>query len=237
MFVFLNLQIIVYRFLNTCRIKLVYVSHSTRLHYPIYNGHIAKNQRLHFILKCIMIIKTACNESQAVNKNAQDKCAGGSEVNMEPKKVSDSITEQLRVVIYPDINGFGRLFGGRLLAWIDEVAGATARRHCGRDATTVAIDNLHFKSGAYLNDIIVLIGKITFVGRTSMEVRVDTYREDADGTRHPINRAYFVMVAVQEDGRPTEVPGLILENDGEKMEWENAKKRREFRLLRKQEGF
>jgi len=90
------------------------------------------------------------------------------------KKVSDSETHQLHVVIHPDINGFGRLFGGRLLEWIDEVAGATARRHCGRDATTVAIDNLYFKSGAYLNDIIVLIGKVTHVGHTSMEVRVDT---------------------------------------------------------------
>ena len=69
------------------------------------------------------------------------------------KKVSDSETHQLHVVIHPDINGFGRLFGGRLLEWIDEVAGATARRHCGRDATTVAIDNLYFKSGAYLNDM------------------------------------------------------------------------------------
>lgn len=79
------------------------------------------------------------------------------------KKVSASETHQLHVVIHPDINGFGRLFGGRLLEWIDEVAGATARRHCGRDATTVAIDNLYFKSGAYLNDIIVLIGKVTHV--------------------------------------------------------------------------
>ena len=96
------------------------------------------------------------------------------------KKVSDSETHQLHVVIHPDINGFGRLFGGRLLEWIDEVAGATARRHCGRDATTVAIDNLYFKSGAYLNDIIVLIGKVTHVGHTSMEVRVDTYREEQD---------------------------------------------------------
>ena len=156
---------------------------------------------------------------------------------MEPKKVSDSETEQLRVVIYPDINGFSRLFGGRLLAWIDEVAGATARRHCGRNATTVAIDNLYFKSGAYLNDIIVLIGKVTYVGRTSMEVRVDTYKEDETGARHPINRAYFVMVAMGDDGRPTEVPPLILENDGERMEWENAEKRRELRLMRRKEGF
>ena len=156
---------------------------------------------------------------------------------MTPKKVSDSITEQLHVIIYPDINGFGRLFGGRLLAWIDEVAGATARRHCGCNATTVAIDNLHFKSGAYLNDIIVLIGKVTHVGRTSMEVRVDTYKEDTDGTRHPINRAYFVMVAMGKDGKPTPVPPLILENEGEQMEWDNAERRRNLRLQRHHEGF
>ena len=131
------------------------------------------------------------------------------------KKVSASETHQLHVVIHPDINGFGRLFGGRLLEWIDEVAGATARRHCGRDATTVAIDNLYFKSGAYLNDIIVLIGKVTHVGHTSMEV----------------------MVAMGDDGKPTPVPGLILENDGERMEWDNAIKRRELRLVRKKEGF
>lgn len=156
---------------------------------------------------------------------------------LKPKKVSDSITEQLRVVIYPDINGFGRLFGGRLLSWIDEVAGATARRHCGHDATTVAIDNLYFKEGAYLNDIIVLIGKVTHVGRTSMEVRVDTYREDADGSRHVINRAYFVMVAMGDDGKPTPVPRLILENTSEEIEWNNAEKRKELRLLRKKEGY
>ena len=144
---------------------------------------------------------------------------------------------QHRIVMPPDINGFGRLFGGQLLTWIDEVAGATARRHCGRDATTVAIDNTYFKSGVYLNDIVVLIGKITHVGKTSMEVRIDTYREDWEGKRYPINRAYFVMVCMGKDDKPMEVPGLILENDGERMEWETAVRRRELRLSRRQEGY
>ena len=156
---------------------------------------------------------------------------------MEAKIVSESKTVQHRIVMYTDINGFGRLFGGQLLKWIDEVAGATARRHCGRDATTVAIDHTYFKSGVYLNDIVVIIGKITHVGSTSMEVRIDTYREDAEGKRYPINRAYFVMVCMGEDDRPMKVPGLILENEGEKMEWETAVKRRELRLRRRKEGF
>jgi len=157
--------------------------------------------------------------------------------DLRPKKVSESATEIVRILLYSDINGFGRLFGGKLLSWIDEVAGATARRHCGCNVTTAAIDNLHFKSGAYINDMIVLVGKVTYVGTTSMEVRVDTYIEDSTGTRTPINRAYFVMVAMDENDKPTQVPPLILENDGEHMEWENPKKRRELTLLRKKEGY
>lgn len=147
------------------------------------------------------------------------------------------MTEQCHMIMYQHINGINRLFGGRLLEWIDEVAGLTAKRHCGRDATTVAIDNLHFKSGVYLNDLLVIVGKVTYVGHTSLEVRVDSYIEKRDGTRHPINRAYFVMVCMGDDDRPTAVPRLILEDDGERMEWENAEKRRELRLLRKKEGF
>ena len=156
---------------------------------------------------------------------------------LKAKKVSDSLTEQVRIVISPDINSFGRLFGGQLLKWIDEVAGATARRHCGHNATTAAIDNLQFKSGAFLNDVIVIIGRVTHVGNTSMEIRVDTYIEDTDGSRTPINRAYFVMVCMDENDKPTPAPQLILESPEEEMEWENAKKRRELRLLRRKEGF
>ena len=70
-----------------------------------------------------------------------------------------------------------------------------------------------------------------------MEVRVDTYREDIDGTRQPINRAYLTIVALDKNDHPTEVPGLLLEGPSEQMEWESAKKRREMRILRRREGF
>ena len=80
---------------------------------------------------------------------------------------------------------------------------------------------------------------ISTVSYTHLDVykRQDTYREDSEGKRYPINRAYFVMVCMGKDDKPMKVPGLILENDGERMEWETAVKRRELRLLRRQEGF
>ena len=58
------------------------------------------------------------------------------------KRVADSLTEQVHILMYSDINGQNRLFGGQLLKWIDEVAGVTARRHCGRNVTTASIDQL-----------------------------------------------------------------------------------------------
>ena len=70
-----------------------------------------------------------------------------------------------------------------------------------------------------------------------MEVKVDTYVESLDGIRTPINRAFFTMVALDENDRPTPVPGLELETEWEREEWNRAKKRREIRMMRKEEGF
>ena len=115
------------------------------------------------------------------------------------------MTEQTYLLMHRHINGYGRLFGGQLMQWIDELAGIVSMRHAGGRITTASIDNLNFKAGAYLNDTIVLIGRITYVGRTSMEVRVDTYVEDLEGMRRVINRAYVVMVAIDEEGHAMEV--------------------------------
>jgi acyl-CoA hydrolase len=138
----------------------------------------------------------------------------------------------------PDhINGMGRLFGGKLVEWIDIVGGIVARRHCECNVITAAIDNLQFKEGAFLNDTLVLVGRLTYVGNTSMEVRIDTYVEDLKGIRKPINRAYLVFVALGDEGKPVKVPRLLLDNESERAEWQGALKRNELRRTRRIEGY
>ena len=157
---------------------------------------------------------------------------------MKKKCVEDSRTEQFRLLKYEDINGVNRLFGGKLMAWIDEVAGVTARRHCEAYVTTACIDNLQFKEPAFLDDMVVIIGRVTYIGRSSMEVRVDSYVEDRKGHRRPINRAYVTMVALDENEKPTAVEfGLELKTPAEQMEWESGQKRVELRKQRRKEGF
>lgn len=156
----------------------------------------------------------------------------------EERRVSDSIVETVHMVRPNHMNAAGRLFGGMLMQWLDEVAGLVAKRHTRSNIITASVDNLHFIHGAYQGEMVVIIGRVTYVGNTSLEVRVDTYVEHLeDGMRHPINRAYFTMVALDENDKPKRVPGLILETESEKAEWEAGKKRREIRMMRKKEGF
>ena len=153
------------------------------------------------------------------------------------KSVEDSRTENTYLIMPKHINGYGRLFGGILMQWIDEVAGIVAHRHAGSIVTTACVDNLNFKAGAYLGDTVVLIGRMTYVGKTSMEVRVDTYAEDADGTRRMINRAYEVLVAIDQNDKKIQVPELLIETENEKAEWIGGEKRYALRKQRRIEGF
>lgn len=159
------------------------------------------------------------------------------ETNRKMKRVSDSLTECSRLIVPGDLNSYGRLFGGRLLQWIDETAGLVAKRHSESVVVTASIDNLRFREGATVSDAIFMRGYLTWVGRSSMEVRIDTYAEKFDGIRVLINTAYFVMVAVDSEGRPHQVPGLITETINEKMEWESAQRRQALRKERKKEGY
>ena len=157
-------------------------------------------------------------------------------MEMEKRKVSDSIVETVHMVRPQHLNASDRLFGGALMQWIDEVAGMVAKRHTRRNVITASVDSLSFLRGAYVKDTVVIIGKVTYVGNTSMEVKVDTYVEALSGERTPINHAYFTMVALDKNDRPVRVPRLELETEEEKEEWDKGEKRRELRMMRKEEA-
>ena len=153
------------------------------------------------------------------------------------KTVKDSQADIAHMLRYQHLNGQRRLFGGTLMQWIDELAGVVAWRHAGCNITTAAVDSLIFKHPAHLNELITLSARITYIGRTSMEVRVDTYAEKQDGTRLNINTAYCVVVATDEDGAPIPVPGISLCTPEEEQEWAMGEKRYALRRQRRKEQY
>ena len=144
------------------------------------------------------------------------------------------ITTSVQIVLPQHCNGYKkpRLFGGQLMAWIDIAGAVAARRYTQKAVTTVCIDNLNFLNPAYLNDTVVLEARVTWTGRTSLEVRVDSYVEQLDGVRKCVNRAYLVFVALDNDDKPSEVPPFNPETDEEKQEYAQALVRREIRMKR-----
>ena len=151
----------------------------------------------------------------------------------EAKTVDDSRVETVHIIRPTHLNGANRLFGGILMQWIDEVAGIVAKRHSMSNVTTASVDNLTFLHGAYQNDLVVIKGKMTWVGSTSMEVCVDTYVESPKGERHRINNAHFMMVALDENDRPIQVPRLILQTEDEHLAWAHGEERRRIRNERR----
>ena len=154
---------------------------------------------------------------------------------MVTKTVDDSRVETVHIVRPNHLNGANRLFGGILMQWIDEVAGIVAKRHSMCNVTTASVDNLTFLHGAYQNDMIVIKGKLTWVGNTSMEVCVDTYVETLDGQRDRINNAHFMMVALGENNKPIPVPKLILQTEDEHLAWAHGEERRRIRNQRRKD--
>lgn len=157
--------------------------------------------------------------------------------HLNGKTVAQSRTEQVQILMPEHINGYNRLFGGKLMEWIDVLAGVVARRHSNKNVTTVAVDNLQFKAAAYVNSTMLLIGQLTHVGKTSMEIRVDTFVEALSGSREMVNRAYVVMVALDENERPIPVPPLIPQTEEENQEFLAGQRRRDLRRQRRDENF
>lgn len=154
-------------------------------------------------------------------------------MNTIEKTVYESRVETVHIVRPNHLNGANRLFGGILMQWIDEVAGIVAKRHSMCNVITASVDNLTFLHGAYQGEMVVIEGKMTWVGNSSMEVCVNTYVENQQGDRKRINNAHFMMVALDENDRPVRVPRLILQTEDERLAWEHGEERNRIRKQRK----
>ena len=153
---------------------------------------------------------------------------------MKLKAPRESIVEMTELVLPNDTNLLGNLLGGKLMHLVDIAGAMAAQRHSNRIAATAAIDSVEFKHPIKVGEIITLKAKVTWVGRTSMEVAVEVYSENyLTGESKFTNKAYLTFVAVDSQGKPVEVCGLLVETEKERLEYEAAAKRRCERLKNK----
>jgi uncharacterized protein (TIGR00369 family) len=127
-------------------------------------------------------------------------------------------------------NALGNVHGGVIVKCADEAAAICAMRHAQRACVTVAIDSVSFHSPVHVGNLLALEAMLTYVGRTSMEVRVDVHAENpVTGAVTHTNSAYLVFVALDEAGKTTRVPELELETDEERKRFAAARERQALR--------
>ena len=107
----------------------------------------------------------------------------------------------------------------------------------GGDPVQVAVDQVLFLEPIHLGDLVTLTAELTYVGRTSMEVRIDVKAANLIGGREKhTNTAYFVYVALDGAGQPAPVPPLLLESEAEREQWAAARERQSYRLAQRDQG-
>ena len=130
-------------------------------------------------------------------------------------------------------NTHGNVHGGHIMKMCDEAAAICAMRHAQRPAVTVAIDSMTFHSPVHVGELISLSAHVSYVGTTSMEISVKVTAEDPiQGKTTHTNSAYFVFVALDDKGAPCRVPGLLIESEEQRMEFEAGKLRQQQRVSR-----
>ena len=153
---------------------------------------------------------------------------------MEAKRIADSRVT-LSVMMGPqDTNSLGNVHGGVIMKMVDEAGGLAAIRHARRPCVTVAMDSMTFMKPVLVGMLVMFNAELTYVGRTSMEIRVEVVTEKPmEGTRTISNTAYLVYVALDDNGRPTPVPPLLYETEEEKLRATLAEERQAYRKQQK----
>jgi acyl-CoA hydrolase len=150
----------------------------------------------------------------------------------KPAKTVSQSRVQLHQMMLPEhANAYGNVHGGEIVKTVDEAGGIAAMRHAQRPCVTIAIDEMSFVSPVQVGHLLSCDASINWVGRTSLEVGVKVHAENPiTGEVTHTNSAYLVYVAIDDAGKPTEVPPLILETDEDRRRNEEAKQRQAARL-------
>lgn len=150
---------------------------------------------------------------------------------LKEKSSSESQVEATHLVQPSDINSIGTIFGGTVMSWIDLAAAACANRHTRMVCVTASMDALDFVAPIHLGDIVILRAQINYTHRTSLEVgvRIESENPFTGETRHTAS-AYLTFVALDKNGKPAEVPPLLVQSSIEKQRFAEAEQRRKVRL-------
>lgn len=155
-----------------------------------------------------------------------------------PKKFktpSESSIEMRELVMPNHTNSLNTVFGGTVMSWIDIAAAMVGARHCNRPVVTVHIDEINFIAPIKMGYHVLIQSSLNYVGKTSMTIGVKVTSENpSTGESRVTTKAYLTFVALDDLGRPVEVPGLKPETEDEIRRFENAKKRAESRKLLKE---
>jgi acyl-CoA hydrolase len=151
---------------------------------------------------------------------------------MESKSPSASRTTMTDLVLPSETNPLNNLFGGELLARMDRAASIAARRHSRRITVTASVNHVAFNRAVPVGSVVTVEAAVSRAFKTSMEVYIDVWMEDRfSGERTKANEAIYTFVAVDETGKPTEVPQLSPETDLEKERFAGALRRKQLSLV------
>ena len=151
---------------------------------------------------------------------------------MKSINAQETCATATKLVLPNDTNTLHNLFGGQLMAWMDEIASISAARHCRRVVVTAAVNSISFNHPIKLGDFVTLEAKVSRSFTSSMEVIVDVFVEhQVTGAQKKANQAIFLFVAIDQLGRPIEIPKLLPKTDEEKERYDAALRRKQLSLI------
>ncbi len=153
--------------------------------------------------------------------------------SLAPKRPESSRVTMTQLVLPGMTNQHGSVFGGTVMSWIDICAAVSAYRHVGGEVVTASVDDLHFLAPIYVGWVVELTSQVYYTGRTSVDIAVQVIGENPkNGNRSLTAKCFLTFVAIDQNQKPRPVPGLILDTDIDKKNYNLAKQHRDLRMQR-----